>query len=71
MDAKLRTKVINCPDRGREVEVTYTVFGRWYAPTYDVVSCPAISDSGVGCGRRCRPLLAGLTDYQPSLLGRI
>ncbi len=63
MADNLRKQIIICPDRKREVEVTYTVSGNWFAPRYDVVACPAMYDGEVGCQRKCKDLLAGSTSY--------
>lgn len=57
MIGKFYKQVIICPFRKREVEVTYTVSGNWFAPDYKVVACPAMYDDGVGCDRQCHSLL--------------
>jgi hypothetical protein len=67
MADNFRKQVIICPDRKREVEVTYTVSGNWFAPRYDVVACPAMYDGEVGCRRKCKDLLAGSTSYLRSV----
>jgi hypothetical protein len=64
MTGKFRKQVIICPSRRREVEVTYTVSGSWYAPDYNVVACPAMYDTGVCCDRRCHSLLARPSSYE-------
>jgi hypothetical protein len=63
MADKFRKQVIICPDRRREVEVTYTVSGNWFAPRYDVVACPAMYDGEQGCGRICKNMLASSVSY--------
>ena len=55
----LRKQIIVCPDRNREVEVTYSVSGNWFSPNYEVIACPAMYDGEVGCDRRCTVKLAG------------
>ena len=65
MGHKIKTVVINCPLRKREVEVTYQVTGHWFNREFDVVSCPAIND-GAGCHLQCKSLLA-----QPPSLGEM
>jgi hypothetical protein len=54
----LRKQIIVCPDRNREVEVTYSVSGNWFSPNYEVIACPAMYDSEMGCDRRCTARLA-------------
>lgn len=71
MTEKLKYQVIICPDRKREVEISYKVSGSWLAPTYNIVDCPAMYDSGTGCVRRCSSLLAGAANYDQAFLGRI
>ena len=61
MTAKFRSQVIVCPERKREVEVTYTVSGSWFAPDFNIVACPAMYDGEVGCERQCRSLLPRAT----------
>jgi len=58
MTDKLSKQIIICPDRNREVEVTYSVSGNWFSPNYDVIACPAMYDGEVGCDRRCVTILA-------------
>ena len=58
MKEKLRKQVIVCPDRKREVELTYSVSGNWFSPNYEVVACPAMYDGEVGCTRQCVAMLA-------------
>ena len=60
MADSFKRQVFVCPDRNREVEVTYSVSGNWFSPNYEVVACPAMYDGGVGCDRRCTSQLAGL-----------
>lgn len=55
---KLKTKLINCPKRNRQVEVTYAKTGGLFSRNYDIVSCPAMYDSGTGCNRDCKSLLS-------------
>ena len=57
MKNKLRTAVVDCQQRSRSVEVTYQRLGPWYAPQYDIVSCPAINDKGGACQRSCQNLI--------------
>jgi hypothetical protein len=57
MGQKIKTRVIVCPLQKRAVEVTYTMLGPWYKRELDVLSCPAISDSGGNCYRQCKSLL--------------
>ena len=66
----LRKQVIVCPDRNREVEVTYSVTGNWFSPNYDVIACPAMYDGEVGCDRRCTAQLAGTASYLRLLQNR-
>jgi hypothetical protein len=54
----LRQQIIVCPDRNREVEVTYSVSGNWFSPNYEVIACPAMYDGEAGCDRRCTTQLA-------------
>ena len=56
MKPKLRKKVIHCPVKDREAEVTYRISGTWLDREYDIVSCPAMRD-GSGCDRQCQHLL--------------
>jgi hypothetical protein len=58
MAHELKTVVIECPRQKRQVEVTYTVTGKWLNREYDVVSCPAINDWGGNCHRECKSQLA-------------
>ena len=59
MEDGLRKQIMVCPDRNREVEVTYSVSGNWFSPNYEVIACPAMYDGEVGCDRRCTAQLAG------------
>jgi hypothetical protein len=59
MADSLRKQIIVCPDRNREVVVTYSVSGNWFSPNYEVIACPAMYDGEVGCDRRCTAQLAG------------
>lgn len=68
---KRKMRAVHCMPRGRDVYVTYTVVGGPWGPEYDVVSCPAMYDPGVGCDRRCRAQIglnvqAGLFGYGAS-----
>ena len=71
MAVKFKQQVIICPDRKREVEVTYTVSGSWFAPEYNIVACPAMYDSGSGCNRQCQSLLALPSSYKQFVGSRI
>ena len=64
MTTKFRKQIIICPQRKREVEVTYTVSGNWFVTDYNVVACPAMYDSGVCCYRQCTSLLARPSSYE-------
>ena len=59
MADSLKKQIIVCPDRNREVEVTYSVSGNWFSPNYEVIACPAMYDGEVGCDRKCTVQLAG------------
>jgi hypothetical protein len=63
MSAKLRNKVIECPHRKRDVEVTYAVTGNWFSPAYEIVSCPAMYQSSVSCNRICKKLISHSPGY--------
>jgi len=38
MADSLKKQIIVCPDRNREVEVTYSVSGNWFSPNYEVIA---------------------------------
>jgi hypothetical protein len=57
MGQVIKTRVIECPHRKREVEVKYSVIGNFFNRDVDVLSCPAINDGDGGCDRRCKSLL--------------
>lgn len=57
MFRKLKTRLINCQNRNRQVEVTYAKTGGFFSSNYDIVSCPAMYDSGTGCRRECKTQL--------------
>ena len=57
MGSENRKKVIHCPLRNRETEITYRIVGSWFRRDYDILSCPAMHDRG-GCDRRCKQQLA-------------
>lgn len=57
MFQKLKTKLVDCHNRGREVEVTYVKAGGLFSRDYNIVSCPAMFDSGTGCDRSCKTQL--------------
>lgn len=64
---KLKTKLIHCKSRKRQVEVTYTNTGGFFSRNYDIVSCPAMYDSGAGCNRDCKTQLtlgSGFSELQ-------
>ena len=71
MTVKFKQQVIICPDRKREVEVTYTVSGSWFAPEYNIVACPAMYDSVSGCYRQCQSLLDIPSSYERFVGSRI
>jgi len=71
MVRKFSKQVIICPSRKREVEVTYTVSGNWFAPEYKVVACPAMYEGEIGCDRRCQSLLARPPSYQKFVVNQI
>ena len=71
MVSKFKTKVIKCPIRKREVEVTYTNSGSWFSPKYDIVDCPAMYESNLSCNRQCKPLLTRPHNYMYFGLNRI
>lgn len=54
MFQKLKTKLIHCHNRKRDVEVTYVRTGGFFSRNYDVVECPAMYDSPTGCDRSCK-----------------
>ncbi len=70
MTVKFKQQVIICPDRKREVEVTYTVSGSWFAPEYNIVACPAMYDSDSGCNKHCQSLLARSSSYEQLSVAR-
>jgi hypothetical protein len=57
MGQKGITSVVTCPVQKREVDVTYRKVGNWFNRKLDVLSCPAIKDSGGSCYRQCKSLL--------------
>lgn len=57
MGQAIKTAVIKCPVHEREVEVKYRVTRNWFNRELDVLSCPAINDSGGSCYRQCKSLL--------------
>lgn len=71
MASKFKQQVIICPSRKREVEVTYTVAGNWFAPEYNVVACPAMYDYGSACDRRCKAFLRQPSSYELLVSSRI
>ena len=71
MVSKFKTKVIKCPIRKREVEVTYTNSGSWFSPKYDIVDCPAMYESNLSCNRQCKSLLTRLQNYMYFSLKRV
>jgi len=71
MASKFNKQVIICPRRKREVEVTFTVSGNWFAPDYKVVACPAMYEGDIGCDRICQSLLARPASYQKFVVGQV
>jgi hypothetical protein len=63
MRSKVRTQVVRCPSRNRDVEVTYTVSGTLFDRKYELASCPAILDGSASCNRRCWPSLLRAPRY--------
>ena len=58
MRQAIKTMVIECPLRKREVEVKYSVIGNWFNREVVVLSCPAINDYDRSCNRQCKSHLA-------------
>ena len=58
MGQEIKTRVIECPLRKREVEVKYSVIGNWFNREVVVLSCPAINDGDRSCDRQCKSHLA-------------
>ena len=71
MTGKFNKQVIICPRRKREVEVTYTVSGNWFAPDYKVVDCPAMYAGAIGCDRICQSLLGRPDSYHKFVVGEV
>ncbi len=63
MATKIRQRVIRCPGRKRDVEVTYAVSGSWFSPDYDIVSCPAMYEVTQSCNRQCKTQLTSLPTH--------
>lgn len=57
MFQKLKNRLVECHNRGRQVEVTYARVGGLFSRDYIIVSCPAMYDSGSGCDRSCKTQL--------------
>lgn len=51
--ARVIVKDFWCPDKKRNVSVTFAVKGRIFRKLQAVVDCPAIDDAGGTCTRRC------------------
>lgn len=62
---KLKTRLIECHKRGREVEVTYMKTGGLFSWEYNIVSCPAMYDSPSGCDQSCKPQLTLGSAFNP------
>ena len=58
MPQKLRTRILECRTRQREVEVTYIRTGGFFSRDYNIVSCPAMYDNVAGCDRNCKSQLS-------------
>ena len=58
MRSKVKSQIVRCPSRNRDVEVTYTVSGKLFERQYELVNCPAKFDSSASCDRRCWPSLS-------------
>jgi hypothetical protein len=71
MASKFKKRVIICPQRKREVELTYEVLGNWFAPEYNVLACPAMYDGTGGCDRQCQSLLARPSSFERFVSSRI
>ncbi len=63
MSTRVRTQIVRCQNRKRDVEVSYTVSGRIFARVQDIVNCPAMHDGSASCNRQCRPLLGRAPGY--------
>ena len=71
MVSEFKKRVIECPIRKREIEVTYTNSGSWFSPKYDIVACPAMYESNQSCNRRCRAMLTRPSSYMYFGLNRV
>ncbi len=65
MFSKTRKQVVRCPNRNRDVEVTYTVSGKWLSPRFEIKSGPAMFDSSQSCNRSCIGSLKRPPRYLP------
>jgi hypothetical protein len=63
MNLKMRTQVIRCPSRKRDVAVTYAVTGTWFSRRYEIENCPAMNDGPASCNRQCSDLLGRPPSY--------
>ena len=57
MREKIKTSVIKCPVKKRDVEVTYKITRNWFNRKLNILSCPAIEDNGGRCYQQCKSLL--------------
>ena len=57
MKTRVRTAVIMCPAKKREVEIQYSVSGGLLSRKYSVLECPAMGDGGHECDHRCERLI--------------
>ena len=53
MSSKTIKQIVKCPNRNRDVEVTFKVSGKWFSPRFEIKSCPAMFDSAQSCNRYC------------------
>jgi len=63
MSRNTRTQVIRCPNRKRDVEVTYSVSGTWFSRRYEIEACPAMNDGAANCNRQCSDLFCRPPGY--------
>ena len=71
MSKKIRKQIVRCPDRGRDVEVSYEVSGKMFARKYEIIDCPAIRDGAQSCNRLCWSAISNPPRYLDFTTNRV